>query len=72
MSRSAHLLAPLAALLALGALLAVGGCGQKGSLFLPDRKQSPVPATGPAVPSGAPAPAAPSVPATPPGAVPRV
>jgi len=60
MTRPAHLLATLAVVLSLG------GCGQKGSLFLPDRKKSSVPAAGPAVPAGAPAPAAP------PGAAPQV
>ena len=53
MTRSAHLLATLVVLLALG------GCGQKGSLFLPDRKKSTGPAASPAVPTVPPGTAAP-------------
>jgi predicted small lipoprotein YifL len=40
-------------------LLAAAGCGQKGSLYLPDRTRTPVPAGGEATPAAA-APAAPS------------
>jgi predicted small lipoprotein YifL len=64
MTRPAHLVAALAALLTLG------GCGQKGSLFLPDRKKSTVPAASPATPPGATAPV--PAPAAPPGPAPPV
>jgi predicted small lipoprotein YifL len=55
MNRSAHGLAALAVLLALA------GCGQKGSLSLPDKKKSTVPAAAPAQ-----APPSPGTPASPP------
>jgi predicted small lipoprotein YifL len=42
MNRFARRLAVLAALVALT------GCGQKGALYLPDKKKSTVPATAPA------------------------
>jgi predicted small lipoprotein YifL len=55
--------AALPALAALAALLALAGCGQKGTLYLPDRKKSTVPAAVPAqAPDspGAPAPVPPA------------
>jgi predicted small lipoprotein YifL len=54
MTRSAPLLAALAGLLALG------GCGQKGSLYLPYGKKSTVPAASPTAPPITPGTAAPS------------
>jgi predicted small lipoprotein YifL len=54
---------------------AVGGCGQKGSLYLPDAAPKPVPAApaskpttapaGTAAPASAPSPVSPATPATP-------
>jgi len=61
MNRSA---CQLAALLV---LIALGGCGQKGALYLPDKKKSTVPAGAPAqAPASSAKPAAvPPVPAPP-------
>jgi predicted small lipoprotein YifL len=36
-------------------LLAAAGCGQKGSLYLPDKTRTPVPAGGSATPAPVPA-----------------
>jgi predicted small lipoprotein YifL len=54
---------------------ALGGCGQKGSLYLPDAAPKPVPAApaskpttapaGTAAPASAPSPVSPATPATP-------
>src|SRR5208283_2304916 len=52
MNRSACTLAALAVLATLG------GCGQKGALYLPDKKKSTVPAAAPAPAAPAPAPPA--------------
>jgi predicted small lipoprotein YifL len=55
--------------------VALGGCGQKGSLYLPDAAPKPVPAApaskpttapaGTAAPASAPSPVSPATPATP-------
>jgi predicted small lipoprotein YifL len=44
-------------------LLAAAGCGQKGALYLPDKKRVPVPAGDSAAPAQAPAQSAPAQPA---------
>jgi predicted small lipoprotein YifL len=62
MNRSAHALA------ALIVLAALGGCGQKGALYLPDRKKSTVPAGAPTQPPTAPGSPAPAPPAAAPPA----
>jgi len=53
------------------ALLGLAGCGQKGALYLPERKPAVVPATPAAPAPAAPAPAAPApapAPTSPPAA----
>jgi predicted small lipoprotein YifL len=62
MNRSACLLASLVLLLSLA------GCGQKGALYLPDRKKSTVPAAAPVQAPAAPATPAPASPAAAPPA----
>jgi predicted small lipoprotein YifL len=64
-----------AALATLCLAAALGGCGQKGSLYLPDAAPKPVPAApaskpttapaGTAAPASAPSPVSPATPATP-------
>jgi predicted small lipoprotein YifL len=53
---------PAFALASLVVLVALGGCGQKGALYLPDRKKSTVPAGPPAQSPVAPATPAPASP----------
>ena len=57
---------PAALLPALAAAAALGGCGQKGPLYLPDHKpQAVTPATPAATPAPAAAPESPQAPAAP-------
>jgi predicted small lipoprotein YifL len=58
-----------AALVVLSLTAALGGCGQKGALYLPDAAPKAVPAApsgkAPTTPAGPAAPASPASPATP-------